>query len=289
MDAQTTFIVAIALVTILVVAAVLSVAIKRGPNAGPITGSFDRRAAQHDRAARKAAARGRAAASADEPSSAAVAVAEVPPADAPITDPLMERETVSADEYGVNRRMFFNRAILGFFGAFLAFFGLASLAFLWPKLKGGFGTPVSAGNIDDLRAEVIQADGSIKPKPIPAAQAWIVPFRGDVTKSILADVADTVITGAGAEPGIMAIWHRCPHLGCRVPECLPSQGFECPCHGSKYNFHGEYIEGPAPRNMDRFRVTIDAENNLIIDTGTIIETSRAPVKSVAYPQGPSCL
>ncbi|VAW09409.1 hypothetical protein MNBD_ACTINO02-495 [hydrothermal vent metagenome] len=289
MDAQTTFIIGIALVTLLVVAAVLSVALNRGPSAGPVTGSFDRRAAKAERAARKAAARARAAASTDETGSATVALAETPENTEPIPDPLMERETISAEEYGVNRRMFFNRAILGFFGASLGFFGLASLAFLWPKLKGGFGTPVSAGNIDDLRAEVIQSDGTIKPKPIPAAQAWIVPFRGDVSKSILADVADTVIVGAGAEPGIMAIWHRCPHLGCRVPECLPSQGFECPCHGSKYNFHGEYIEGPAPRNMDRFRVTIDAENNLIIDTGTIIETSRAPVKSVAYPQGPSCL
>ncbi len=289
MDAQTTFIIGIALVTLLVVAAVLSVALNRGPSAGPVTGSFDRRAAKAERAARKAAARARAAASTDETGSATVALAETPEDTEPIPDPLMERETISAEEYGVNRRMFFNRAILGFFGASLGFFGLASLAFLWPKLKGGFGTPVSAGNIDDLRAEVIQSDGTIKPKPIPAAQAWIVPFRGDVSKSILADVADTVIVGAGAEPGIMAIWHRCPHLGCRVPECLPSQGFECPCHGSKYNFHGEYIEGPAPRNMDRFRVTIDAENNLIIDTGTIIETSRAPVKSVAYPQGPSCL
>ncbi|NOX21695.1 MAG: Rieske 2Fe-2S domain-containing protein [Actinobacteria bacterium] len=289
MDAQTTFIIGIALVTLLVVAAVLSVALNRGPSAGPVTGSFDRRAAKAERAARKAAARARAAASTDETGSATVVLAETPEDTEPIPDPLMERETISAEEYGVNRRMFFNRAILGFFGASLGFFGLASLAFLWPKLKGGFGTPVSAGNIDDLRAEVIQSDGTIKPKPIPAAQAWIVPFRGDVSKSILADVADTVIVGAGAEPGIMAIWHRCPHLGCRVPECLPSQGFECPCHGSKYNFHGEYIEGPAPRNMDRFRVTIDAENNLIIDTGTIIETSRAPVKSVAYPQGPSCL
>ncbi len=289
MDAQTTFIIGIALVTLLVVAAVLSVALNRGPSAGPVTGSFDRRAAKAERAARKAAARAQAAASTDETGSATVALAETPEDTEPIPDPLMERETISAEEYGVNRRMFFNRAILGFFGASLGFFGLASLAFLWPKLKGGFGTPVSAGNIDDLRAEVIQSDGTIKPKPIPAAQAWIVPFRGDVSKSILADVADTVIVGAGAEPGIMAIWHRCPHLGCRVPECLPSQGFECPCHGSKYNFHGEYIEGPAPRNMDRFRVTIDAENNLIIDTGTIIETSRAPVKSVAYPQGPSCL
>jgi len=289
MDAQTTFIIGIALVALLVVAAVLSVAINRGPSAGPVTGSFDRRAAKAERAARKAAARAQAAASTDEAAAATVALAETPESAEPIPDPLMERETISAEEYGVNRRMFFNRAILGFFGASLGFFGLASLAFLWPKLKGGFGTPVSAGNIDDLRAEVIQSDGTIKPKPIPAAQAWIVPFRGDVSKSILADVADTVIVGAGAEPGIMAIWHRCPHLGCRVPECLPSQGFECPCHGSKYNFHGEYIEGPAPRNMDRFRVTIDAENNLIIDTGTIVETSRAPVKSVAYPQGPSCL
>jgi cytochrome b6-f complex iron-sulfur subunit len=289
MDAQTTFIVGVALVAILLVAAVLSVAIKRGPGAGPVTGSFDRRALRAERAARKAAARGRAAAAGDQPESTVVVNAETQEEAVAIADPLMERETISAEEYGVNRRMFFNRAILGFFGASLGFFGLASLAFLWPKLKGGFGTPVSAGNINDLRAEVIQSDGTIKPKPIPSAQAWIVPFRGDVTKSILADVADTVIVGVGAEPGIMAIWHRCPHLGCRVPECLPSQGFECPCHGSKYNLHGEYIEGPAPRNMDRFRVTLDAENNLIIDTGTIIETSRAPVKSVPYPQGPSCL
>ena len=52
----------------------------------------------------------------------------------------------------------------------------------------------------------------------------------------------------------MALWQRCVHLGCRVPSACSSQGFECPCHGSKYNFHGEYEDGPAPRNMDRFAV-----------------------------------
>jgi cytochrome b6-f complex iron-sulfur subunit len=79
------------------------------------------------------------------------------------------------------------------------------------------------------------------------------------------------------------------HLGCRVPWCHPSQGFECPCHGSRYNRVGEYEGGPAPRNLDRFPVEITPDSRLIIDTGTIIQTSRAPKKTVKYPQGASCL
>ncbi len=89
--------------------------------------------------------------------------------------------------------------------------------------------------------------------------------------------------------GMMALWQRCVHLGCRVPECESSQGFECPCHGSKYNFHGEYEDGPAPRNLDRFVVSLNDANELIIDTGTVIETARSSVKTVEYPQGPSCI
>ena len=38
------------------------------------------------------------------------------------------------------------------------------------------------------------------------------------------------------------------------PGATTSQGFECPCHGSKYNYAGEYEAGPAPRNLDRFEV-----------------------------------
>ena len=44
---------------------------------------------------------------------------------------------------------------------------------------------------------------------------------------------------------------KCPHLGCRVPECATSQWFECQCHGSQYNRAGEKKAGPAPRGMDR--------------------------------------
>jgi cytochrome b6-f complex iron-sulfur subunit len=87
----------------------------------------------------------------------------------------------------------------------------------------------------------------------------------------------------------MALFQRCVHLGCRVPWCGPSQGFECPCHGSKYNSIGEYNAGPAPRNLDRFVVELNPANELIIRTGSIIQTPRCLEPSVEYPQGPSCI
>src|SRR5690606_504268 len=84
------------------------------------------------------------------------------------------------------------------------------------------------------------------------------------------------------------LFQRCVHLGCRVPWCATSVGFECPCHGSKYNVIGEYFDGPAPRNLDRFAVEVQGDR-FIIKTGTILETPRAQALSVNYPQGPSCI
>jgi len=168
-------------------------------------------------------------------------------------------------------------------------FALAGLAFFWPKLKGGFGTPIKAGSVDALKAEIIDG-ATIVPKFVPAAQSWIVPF--EMAKLPESSFADTPFVVAGGEEdgvGLMALWQRCVHLGCRVPSCIPSQGFECPCHGSKYNAHGEYNSGPAPRNLDRFAVSVDAVGDLIVDTGTIVQTARAKVKTIVYPQGPFCV
>ena len=46
--------------------------------------------------------------------------------------------------------------------------------------------------------------------------------------------------------GIVALYQKCVHLGCRVPWCQTSQWFECPCHGSKYNRVGEKQRRPGP-------------------------------------------
>ncbi len=191
-------------------------------------------------------------------------------------------EEVPEEEAGVTRRQFFNRALLGTFGAFLALFGVNSLAMMWPRLSGGFGSDVDAGELEDLRSKVFQADGSIAPLFIPEARAYVVPVDdGALAGSQFADLGVSV-------GGLMAIWQRCVHLGCRVPWCATSQGFECPCHGSKYNVVGEYEAGPAPRNLDRF-VLEEKAGRLLIKTGSIIETPRASAKSVPYPQGPSCI
>jgi len=188
---------------------------------------------------------------------------------------------VSVEESGVSRRQFFNRAIGAIFGLFLGLQGVYYLAFFWPKLSGGFGTDVDAGALEDLAAQTVNPDGSVVPVFVPEARAYVVPAPDD-----LSDQFDGREVAAG---GFMALFQRCVHLGCRVPWCATSIGFECPCHGSKYNSVGEYFAGPAPRNLDRFVVEVRDGDRLIVRTGTIIETPRAPRASVQYPQGPSCI
>jgi len=189
---------------------------------------------------------------------------------------------VTPEESGVSRRQFFNRAIGATFGLFLGLQGVYYLAFFWPKLTGGFGSDVDAGALDDLAAQTVNPDGSIVPVFVPEARAYIVP-----APDTLSDQMDGRDVAAG---GLMAIFQRCVHLGCRVPWCATSIGFECPCHGSRYNSIGEYFSGPAPRNLDRFVVEVRNEDRFIIRTGQpVVETSRAPRPSVNYPQGPTCI
>ena len=208
---------------------------------------------------------------------------DVAPAPAPVQAvEVMRVEELSPQEAGVNRRQFFTRALGITFGAFVGLNAISYLAFLWPRLSGGFGSDIDVGAIADIQAEVILNDGSILPKFVPGARAYIVPFaESDMSRSQFE--GSPVVAG-----GLTALFQRCVHLGCRVPWCETSQGFECPCHGSKYNFVGEYEAGPAPRNLDRFAV-LEENGRLIVKTGTIFQTPRAIAKTVQYPQGPSCI
>ncbi|UCG40600.1 MAG: ubiquinol-cytochrome c reductase iron-sulfur subunit [Acidimicrobiia bacterium] len=195
----------------------------------------------------------------------------------------VEYRAATEEEMGMTRRSFLNRALASMFGLFLAGFGMASLAFLWPKVKGGFGSDIDAGDADEILAQVLNPDGTVNPMFLPEARAYIVPMLED-------SVSGSQFEGnATVDASLVALFQTCVHLGCRVPWCAPSQGFECPCHGSKYNSVGEYIAGPAPRNLDRFVVGVNDRNRFIISTGSIIATSRAIRKSVRYPQGPSCI
>ncbi len=219
---------------------------------------------------------------AEEPAGEEEAAAVPAAAAAMQTVDVMRVEELSPQEAGVNRRQFFTRALGITFGAFMGLNGVAYLGFLWPRLSGGFGSDIDVGAVADIQAEVIQSDGSILPKFVPEARAYIVPFaEADLSRSQFG--GQPVVVG-----GLSALFQRCVHLGCRVPWCETSQGFECPCHGSKYNYAGEYEAGPAPRNLDRFEVA-EENGRMIVKTGTIFQTARAVAKTVPYPQGPSCI
>ncbi len=255
------------------------------------TAALDRRAVRRDREARKQReAEGSAVAVLAPPETEIEADAEEEQVATAIPiDPLQAREKLTRDEMTVTRRSFLNRSLLAIFGVFLAQFGIAALAFLWPKLKGGFGAPINVGNIGELRSQIVRPDGTIVPLFVAEAQTWLVTIPEAAVPGSSFEGLPVVAGGSGEEPALMALWQRCVHLGCRVPSCVPSQGFECPCHGSRYNFHGEYESGPAPRNMDRFTVESDDGGNLIVHTGEVIQTSRAANKTIQYPQGPACV
>lgn len=70
-----------------------------------------------------------------------------------------------------------------------------------------------------------------------------------------------------AGEGLVSLYGVCTHLGC-LPKWVPSnERFECPCHGSKYEKNGKYIEGPAPRSLDRFKTTVLFSDGTSAETG----------------------
>jgi Rieske Fe-S protein len=77
-------------------------------------------------------------------------------------------------------------------------------------------------------------------------------------------------TGLGGLVKTVALWQKCPHLGCRVEWCEGSGEFECPCHGSTFNRAGDVRSGPSPRGMDRFLVA-ETDGVVEVDTGTVVQ------------------
>ncbi len=57
----------------------------------------------------------------------------------------------------------------------------------------------------------------------------------------------------------------CTHLGC-IPNWLPSElKFKCPCHGSGYYMNGINFEGPAPRPLERYKISLMPDGKIKID------------------------
>ena len=195
-------------------------------------------------------------------------------------------EPVDEEELGVNRRQFLNRALLGVSGFSAGVLGIGILGFLWPTGSSGFGGKIDAGNIDDILGQI---SDKRTPFYVPLAKTYLNPYPKNALPAAK-KVASYKPVLPGYEEGLVALYQRCVHLGCRVPWCLSSQWFECPCHGSKYNAVGEKRDGPAPRGLDRFTLTVSGGGEVTIDTGTIVTGPPIGTNTTKQGQeGPACV
>ena len=212
------------------------------------------------------------------------------PAPVAVAEPKMPQDWAPppASEVGVTRRQFLNRSSVMLMATGLGTFNAAMIAFLWPRPTGGFGSKVKIGTVGSVDEAIASSTPAVNFSYFSEAQSYIQPYPTD---SATLDAAETVYSGAvldAMKAGYVALWQKCPHLGCKVPECGSSQWFECPCHGSKYNRVGEKKSGPAPRGMDRFAVTIE-EGNVFVDTGTVSQGPAIGTDTTGQGlEGPHC-
>jgi cytochrome b6-f complex iron-sulfur subunit len=77
------------------------------------------------------------------------------------------------------------------------------------------------------------------------------------------------------ENGFYAVSAICTHLGC-VTQWKPEFAWiACPCHGSKFKPDGTKIEGPAPRPLPHFAISLTADGELQVDKLETINPGQA--------------
>ena len=91
------------------------------------------------------------------------------------------------------------------------------------------------------------------PETLAAGEAFVPPGR-----------SVAVFKDAG---GVYAVSIICTHLGCVVKP--NADGFECPCHGSKFTSEGEVQKGPAPMPLPWLKVSVDG-GVITIDEGAAV-------------------
>jgi cytochrome b6-f complex iron-sulfur subunit len=164
----------------------------------------------------------------------------------------------------ISRRQFIRRMLGVGVGILTIEFIGGTLAFLWPNITEGLGAVFELGTAADIAAaEPEWANG----RAYSFQQANVFLMNVPAARALVEGTGESV-TDPGEE--VLALWRTCPHLGCQIPPlCDASKWFECLCHGSKYTVLGEKRDGPAPRGMDRFPVTLEG-GVYMLDTSEVI-------------------
>lgn len=71
------------------------------------------------------------------------------------------------------------------------------------------------------------------------------------------------------EKGFYGLFARCTHLGCTAIWMESENKFKCPCHGSGFKMNGINYEGPAPRALERVKITLADDGSILVDKGVL--------------------
>lgn len=175
----------------------------------------------------------------------------------------------------LSRRRFLRRSMLAVWGISATAAVAGALDMLYPTLSGQFGAALTVGKKSDFPAA--------QPKSFNLGTAGV--FHAITARTYIIHMAagtPFLLSGSDLENLMnnqnivkdqdgsywIALYQRCVHLGCTVPFRNDCDSFKCPCHGSHYNIDGEYLDGPAPRSLDRFTISFSGED-VVVNTGVL--------------------
>jgi cytochrome b6-f complex iron-sulfur subunit len=178
------------------------------------------------------------------------------------------RELRTGRPAGLSRRQLIRRSIGAITGLWLLEVTGGTIAFLWPNLSRGFGSSITLGNLDTVKASPA-VQGAVLSDGAPSYFSDARTYVQLIDPTLGFEDGDSP-DGAGATTNLRTLYQRCPHLGCKPNFCTINYWFECPCHGSRYDRLGTKIQelGPAPRSLDRFAHKVEA-GVLTVDTSKI--------------------
>ena len=153
---------------------------------------------------------------------------------------------IRAQDLKLERRRFLRRLTWGSIFTFLGGWAVAAARFFFPRtlfepptvFKAGFPSEYVVGRVDDRYKQ--------------SYRVWIV------------READ----------GFYAILAKCTHLGCTPVWIEAENKFKCPCHGSGFTREAINYEGPAPRPLERVKITLAEDGQILIDTSVVFRYER---------------
>ena len=184
-------------------------------------------------------------ASAPQPPAPTPAAAPPPPKPVP-PKPLKSMQQQEVDQTKVwnlwfTRREFLTLAAWGCFLSGLAGSALAMLRYVIPTITYDPPSLFKIGKPEDYAPGLVD-------------ERWKKKYRIWVVRDTLAEGGAIHVTFA-----------RCTHLGC-TPNWLDGQNkFKCPCHGSGYRRTGVNFEGPAPRPLERCKLALTEDGQILVD------------------------